>query len=104
MDKRTITCQIFVENRDDGAVWVPYRTLIGYQIGNRVLISSHGEQIYSDEEFSKKDEAINRAKTNAWETVRSKFHGVGEADIHWNIREERAPVFARAERESSPGR
>ena len=104
LDKRTVICQIFVEERDAGAVWVPYKTLIGYQVGNRVLIHSYGEQIYSDEEFSKKDEAINRAKANAWETVRSKFHGVGQMDIDWDIREERAPMFARAERRSSPGR
>jgi hypothetical protein len=62
-----------------------------YQVGNRVLIHSYGEQIYSHEEFSKKDEAINRAKANAWETVRAKFHGVGQMDIDWDIREERPP-------------
>jgi hypothetical protein len=50
------------------------------------------------------DEAINRAKANAWETVWSKFHGVGQMDIDWDIREERAPMFVRAEREFSPGR
>lgn len=96
VDRRSITCQIFIEERDDGTVWAPYKTLIGYRVGNRVFIRSYGEQIYSNEEFPNKDEAVDSAKMNAWETVRSKFHGVGKDDIDWDIRQESAPVFAGA--------
>ena len=96
MDRRLVTCQIFIEERDGGAVWVPYKTLIGYRLGNRVFIRSYGEQLYSDQEFASKDEAIDQAKTNAWETVRLKFHGVDKEDIDWDVRQESAPVFAEA--------
>ena len=96
MNKKSVICQIFIEERDDGAVWAPYKTLIGYRVGNRVFIRSYGEQIYSNDEFPNKDEAVDSAKTNAWEIVRSKFHGVRKHDIDWDIRQERAPVFAGA--------
>ncbi|MGE0276013.1 MAG: hypothetical protein AB7G68_11200 [Nitrospiraceae bacterium] len=94
MERRAITCQIFIEERDNGAIWVPYKTLIGYRLGNRVFIRSYGEQLYCDDEFASKDDAINRAKTNALDIVKVKFRNVDENDIHWDVREERAPVFA----------
>ena len=96
MDRRLVTCQIFIEERDGGSVWVPYKTLIGYRLGNRVFIRSYGEQLYCDQEFASKDEAIDQAKTNAWETVRLKFHCVDKEDIDWDVRQESAPVFAEA--------
>ncbi|MGD9727197.1 MAG: hypothetical protein AB7V39_12505 [Nitrospiraceae bacterium] len=73
---------------------MPYKTLIGYRLGNRVFIRSYGEQLYCDDEFASKDDAINRAKTNALDIVKVKFRNVDENDIHWDVREERAPVFA----------
>ena len=94
MDQRSITCQIFIEERDNGAVWGPYKTLIGYRLGNRVFIRSYGEQLYCDDEFASRDDAINRAKMNALDTVKMKFRSVSEDDVDWDVREERAPVFA----------
>ena len=94
MDRRSITCQIFIEERDNGAVWGPYKTLIGYRLGNRVFIRSYGEQLYCDDEFASRDDAINRAKMNALDIVKVKFPSVDENDIDWDVREERAPVFA----------
>ncbi len=53
-----------------------------------------GEQLYCGDEFASRDDAINRAKMNALDTVKMKFRSVSEDDIDWDVREERAPVFA----------
>ena len=95
-DEKRITCQIFVEERNDGTVWVPYKTLIGHGIGNRVIIGSRGELFYMNQEFSGRDAAVGAAKERAWETIRSKFGDAEPADIDWDIVHEGVPSFAGA--------
>lgn len=90
-DTKHIIGRIYVEGRRSGAEWVPYKTLIGYGVGNRVIIGSRGEQLYTDQEYSSRQAAVDAAKVRASEIIHAKF---GEdAEIRWNVVEEGVPAF-----------
>jgi hypothetical protein len=83
--------RIFVEERNDGMVWVPYKTLIGYTIRNRPIIGRLWEQVYCAEEFASKAEAVAEAKRLAEIRIMEMFGHVDEAEIEWEVRHERGP-------------
>jgi hypothetical protein len=83
---------IFVEERNDGMVWVPYKTLVGYGVETRVIIGSRGEQLYTDQEYSSRQAAVDAAKGRASEIIHAKF---GEdREIRWDVVEEGKEVPA----------
>jgi hypothetical protein len=86
--------RIYIEERP-GTGWVPYKTLIGYGIGNRVLVASRGEQFYMEKEYRSQEAAIEAAKTRASAMIKSKFGDIEE--IRWDVVEERQPGCTRAD-------
>lgn len=90
--KKKVMCRIFIEKRKHGTVWVPYKTLMGYGIGNRVIIGSRGEHVYGGAECGIREHAIEAAKAKAREVIAAKFDGVAEEDIEWHIVDEAAPL------------
>ena len=80
-----LRCQIFIEQRGRGTLWVPYKTLIGYGMGNRVTIASKGEHLYSSETFATRGAAEEAAKRRAWDTIRTKFPSVRHDEVDWDL-------------------
>jgi len=80
-----LRCQIFIEQRSGGTVWVPYKTLIGYGVGNRVIIGSKGEHLNMSEAFATRDAAEDAAKRHAWETIQEKFPVVRHDEVEWDL-------------------
>jgi hypothetical protein len=82
---------MFVEERNDGMVWVPYKTLIGHTGRGREIISRLGEQVHCFEEFETKAEAVEVAKRLAWIRLRDLFGDVDEVETAWEVVHERVP-------------
>jgi hypothetical protein len=88
---KKIRVRIFVEERNDGMVWVPYKTLIGHTIKGRSIISRQGEQVHCFEEFETKTEAVEAAKRRAWIRLMELFGDVDEVETAWEVVHERGP-------------
>lgn len=86
-----IRVRIFVEERNGGMVWVPYKTLIGHTIKGRTIIGRLGEQVHCFEEFETKTEAVEVAKRLAWIRLMEWFGDVDELEIEWEVVHERGP-------------
>lgn len=95
-DGKRVRCQIFVEEKNGGTLWVPYKTLIGYGVGNRVILGVRGDYLYTDLEFASREAAVDEAKRRAWERIQVKFPDAGEQHIEWDVVQERAPLFVTA--------
>jgi hypothetical protein len=93
--------RIFVEERNDGMVWVPYKTLIGYTIRNRPIIGRLWEQVYCAEEFASKAEAVAEAKRLAEIRIMELFGYVEEAENVWEVVHERGPELVMAKHEDA---
>jgi hypothetical protein len=91
-----LRCQIFIAQRGGGTVWVPYKTLIGYGTGNRVLIGSKGEYLYSSEQFATRGAAEEAARQRAWDTIRRKFPSVRHDEVEWHLVAEGLGAFVPA--------
>ena len=89
-ERKRIRCQIFLEERNNGTLWVPYKTLIGYGARHRVMHGGRGEHLYTWQEFANRSVAIDQAKRRALNTIHAKFTGVQAEDIEWNIVQESA--------------
>ena len=83
--------RISIEERNDGMVWVPYKTLIGYTIRSRPAIGRLWEQIYGSEEFASKTDAVEKARGEAEVRIMELFGHVEEADTQWEVIHERGP-------------
>ena len=83
--------RIFVEEWNDGMVWVPYKTLIGYRIRNRPIIGRLWETIYASDEFASKTDAVEKAKNEAGVRIMELFGHVKDADTEWEVIHERGP-------------
>jgi hypothetical protein len=55
---RKLRVRIFVEERNEGMDWVPYKTLIGYNVANRPTLGRLWEAVYYVKEFASKAEAL----------------------------------------------
>jgi hypothetical protein len=86
---RTMKGRIYVVETRNGRAWVPYKTLIGHAIGNRMVIGSVGDQFCLDQEYATRQTAIEAAKTKAREV----FPMLLVEDIEWDVVEERVPAF-----------
>jgi hypothetical protein len=58
---RKLRVRIFVEERNGGMDWVPYKTLIGYNVANRPILGRLWEAVYCVKEFASKAEALEEA-------------------------------------------
>ncbi|HJU05303.1 MAG TPA: hypothetical protein VJ692_09110 [Nitrospiraceae bacterium] len=82
---RKLRVRIFVAERNEGMVWVPYKTLIRPN-GSRI-----GEPVYCVEEFASKTEAVEEAERRAWIRILERVGHVEEAEIAWEVIHERGP-------------
>jgi hypothetical protein len=88
---KKIRVRIFVEERNDGMVWVPYKTLIGHTIRSRAIIGCQEEQVHCFEEFKTKTEAVEAAKRLAWIRLMELFGDIDEVETAWDVVHERGP-------------
>jgi hypothetical protein len=88
---KKIRVRIFVEERNDGMVWVPYKTLIGHTISGRAISGCLGEQVHCFEEFETKTEAVETAKRLAWIRLMELFGDVDELATAWEVVHEHGP-------------
>ena len=85
-----LRAQIFVHESQNGEHCVPYKTLIGYGIGNRVIVDGAGEHLYCGQVFESVKRDADEAKRRAWKTIKKKFPHVEEHTIIWDVVLERA--------------
>lgn len=84
-NRRNIRAQIFVHQSQNGEICVPYKTLIGYGIGNRVIVDGTGEHLYCAQKFEDVDSAVDKAKRRAREAIDKKFPHIEEHQIIWDV-------------------
>ena len=82
---------IFIEERNEGMDWVPYKTLIGYNVANRPIIGRLWEPVYCVKEFASKAEALEEAVGLAWIRILELFGHVEGAETAWEVIHERGP-------------
>ena len=82
-DRTEITCQIYIEQRDGGTVWVPCKTLIRYGIADRFGGGTQSDRLYSGKEFATLGSAVNVAQQNALNLIQEKHPSVRRDDIDW---------------------
>jgi hypothetical protein len=90
---RTLMCRIFIEQRDGGKTWIPYKTLIGYGMGNRVVVGSQGEQTYCSRAFATLGAATEAAEQAAWDIIQIKFPHVRRSEVDWHVMTESVGGF-----------
>ncbi|GJL50991.1 MAG: hypothetical protein NPIRA01_22180 [Nitrospirales bacterium] len=88
--KKRLRTQIYVHENQSGDHCVPYKTLIGHGIGNRVIIADTGEQVYCDQGFASVNTAVDEAKRRAWATIEKKFPEIDKQEIIWDVVHEQA--------------
>jgi hypothetical protein len=88
---KKIRVRILAEERNDGMVWVPYKTVIGHTISGRAIIGPLGEQVHCFEEFETKAAAVEAAKRLAWIRLMELFGDIDEVETAWEVVHERGP-------------
>jgi hypothetical protein len=88
---KRIRIRVFVEERNFGKVWVPYKTLIGYTIPNRPILGRLWEQLYGFDEFPSRTEAVEQARRQAWIRILELFGPVENTTLEWEVIHERGP-------------
>jgi hypothetical protein len=71
--------------------WVPYKTLIGYNVANRPTLGRLWEAVYCVKEFASKAEALEQAISLAGIRILELFGHVEEAENAWEVIHERGP-------------
>ena len=89
--RKKLRVRIFVAERNDGMVWMPYKALIGHTTRGRAIIGRPGAQVHCFEEFETKTNAVEAAKSRARIRIMEMFGHVEEAEIEWEVRHERGP-------------
>jgi hypothetical protein len=78
-----ITCQIFIEQRDGGTVWIPWKTVIEYALHNRVNIESQRDVRSSGEEFATLGSAMEATQQRALHIIQEKHPNVRKDEVNW---------------------
>ena len=78
-----ITCQIYIEQRDGGTVWVPCKTLIRYGRAGRFGSSNEDDRLYSGKEFATLGSAVDAAEQHALNLIQEKHPSVRREDVNW---------------------
>ena len=82
-DKGGITCQIYIEQRDGGTVWVPCKTLIRYGTAERLGSRNRSDHLYSGKEFATLGSAVDAAEQHALNFIQEKHPNVRRDDVDW---------------------
>ncbi len=89
-DTNKLRVHLYVHQYGTPAVWVPYKTLIGYGRGNHLIIDDIGEHLYETQKFGTQDAAVEYARKEAKKRILEKFPHVPEKEIQWQTIEESA--------------
>ena len=89
-DPNKLRAHLYVHQYGSPAVWVPYKTLIGYGRGHHLIIDDIGEHIYETREFGTLDAAVEYARAEAKKRIQEKFPHVPVHEIQWQSIEESA--------------
>lgn len=76
---RRLKVRIYGEERNE-RVWVPYKTLIGYNIRNCPIIGRVWDQVYCVKEFASKSQAIEETKRQARMRILDLFGNAEESE------------------------
>ena len=87
----TLRVRIFVEERHEGMAWVPYKTLIGYNVAGSPVVGRLWEAVYCVKEFASKAEALEEAIRLAWIRIWELCGHVEGAKTVWEVIHERGP-------------
>jgi hypothetical protein len=82
-DRGEITCQIYIEQRDGGTVWVPCKTLIRYGMAGRFGSGNEDDRLYSEKEFATLGSAVDAAEQHALNLIHEKHPRVRRDDVDW---------------------
>jgi hypothetical protein len=85
MDRGEVACQIFIEQRKGGTVWVPRKTLIADRIGNQIIIGNQDENLYSGDRFPTLGLAAEAAQQKALNIIQQKYPIVRKDDVDWYL-------------------
>src|SRR5690242_5368638 len=96
-----VRVRLFVEERNEGMVCVPYKTLIGYTMRNRPIIGRLSEQISGSEEIASKAAAVEKAGGESESRIMELFGHVEEADTEWEVIHESASELVEVTYEAS---
>jgi hypothetical protein len=93
-DRGGITCQIYIEQRGGGTVWVPCKTLIRYEMAGRFGSGNEDDYLYSGKEFATLGSAVNAAEQHALKLIHEKHPSVRRDDVDWCLVSEDVSGFA----------
>jgi hypothetical protein len=82
-DRDGITCQIYIEQRDGGTVWVPCKTLIRYGMAGRFGSRDEDDRLCSGKEFATLGSAVDAAEQHALNLIQEKHPSVRRDDVDW---------------------
>jgi len=92
-DRGKITCQIYIEQRDGGTVWVPCKTLIGYGRAGRFGSRNEADALYSGKEFPTLGSAVDAAEQHALHVIHENHPSVRRDDVDWCLVSEEVSGF-----------
>jgi hypothetical protein len=92
-DRDRITCQIYIEQRDGGTVWVPCKTLIRYEMAGRFGSGDEDDRLYSGKEFATLKSAVDAAEQHALNLIHEKHPSVRRDDVDWCLVSEEVSGF-----------
>ena len=84
-ERGEVTCQIFIEQRKGGTVWVPRQTLIADRVGNQIIIGHQGENFNSGDQFPTLGSAAEAAQQKALNIIQQKHPIVRKDDVDWHL-------------------
>lgn len=82
-DRSQIKCQIYIEQRGRGTVWVPCKMLIGYGVADQFGSENQDDHFYSRKEFATLGAAVEAAQQNALHVIQEKRPSVCRDDVDW---------------------
>ena len=88
-----VTCQIFIEQRDGGTVWIPRKTVIECGLHNRINIESQGDVRSSGEAFATLGSAMEATQQRVLRILQEKHPNVRRDAVNWCIISEHIGEF-----------
>lgn len=87
-DLHELKVRVFLEKRNAGRAWVPYKILIGYGRGNQVVVDDRGEHLYDSREFATRESALSSAEDRVRGILADKFPESAALPLRFDVVEE----------------
>jgi hypothetical protein len=85
-----VICQIYIEQRNGGTVWVPWKTVIEYGSHS---IEDRGGAHSAGEAFATLDSAMAATQQRAWQIIREQHPNVRKEEVDWRLLSEEVRGF-----------